>query len=257
MTSTQRDAFPTKRQGQMNNEPNPKIDPEGSVRAAPSGEPPARLSDLRGIAAGALQGISSEEFVERARSGWGAPSGEPDNINSGIKSSYLKSSNTSFDSGEPVPLPEPDGYGGGGPAIFTEAKLIAYGDARARAALLSARPPELDMTVASIFKRGVQSGIEQERTRALSATPAAPADAMPDGPVREALAELVALKDLKATFPTDGWSERWHDWALRDADSDYKRRKPLAWEAARAALRASPATASPVAASPALPKGAT
>lgn len=85
-------------------------------------------------------------------------------------------------SGEPVPLPEPykriqleydSNYSLEYFDVFVADQLIAYGDARARAVLLSARPPELDMTVASIFKRGVQSGIEQERERVLSATLAA------------------------------------------------------------------------------------
>lgn len=71
-------------------------------------------------------------------------------------------------------------------------------------------------------------------------------------PEREALRELVALKDLKDEIrrmsiePSDGG----HGDALYEAkDADYARRKPLAWAAARLAL--SPPT--PVSGEPTTP----
>lgn len=60
-----------------------------------------------------------------------------------------------------------------------------------------------------------------------------------DEALRDALQELVALKKLKDEID----SKKHHDdieeraWAAAAAD-DYERRKPLAWEAARAALSA-------------------
>lgn len=63
---------------------------------------------------------------------------------------------------------------------------------------------------------------------ALATTPAEPAPG-----VRDALEELVALKDLKDSLPPMG------TWAAVDASGDrddYLRRKPLAWAAARTAL---------------------
>lgn len=52
--------------------------------------------------------------------------------------------------------------------------------------------------------------------------------------VRAALAELVALKDLKLRFSYDGGAGL--TWRNFEAKADYEHRKPLAWAAARAAL---------------------
>jgi hypothetical protein len=52
--------------------------------------------------------------------------------------------------------------------------------------------------------------------------------------MEKALQELVALKELKKTFET----ERGSPYLQRTHQVDYERRKPLAWEAARAAIDA-------------------
>jgi hypothetical protein len=68
---------------------------------------------------------------------------------------------------------------------------------------------------------------------------AQPATTPPDAGVREALAELVALKDMKERL------ERLHEMGMGTDYTDYHRRKPLAWAAARAALAAQPAATPP------------
>jgi hypothetical protein len=58
---------------------------------------------------------------------------------------------------------------------------------------------------------------------------------------REALAELVYLKDLKDWMCKSGSANesfRGRDFAAGEVVAEYKRRQPLAWERARAALQA-------------------
>lgn len=60
---------------------------------------------------------------------------------------------------------------------------------------------------------------------------------------REALAELVALKDLKDRFSFDvGAGLTWRNF---EAKADYERRQPLAWAAARAVIAEQPAVGGP------------
>jgi hypothetical protein len=73
------------------------------------------------------------------------------------------------------------------------------------------------------------------------AAPSAPAPLPEAQALREALAELVACKDLKEAVyggvicKTGEDTKRWYA-----MEAEYKHRKPLAWEAARAALASSP-----------------
>jgi hypothetical protein len=73
--------------------------------------------------------------------------------------------------------------------------------------------------------------VHQDAALAARAQPAA---TPPDAGVREALAELVALKDMKERL------ERLHEMGMGTDYTDYHRRKPLAWAAARTALAAQP-----------------